>query len=156
MEDIQTVAERIKTDIAGGKSEEEILQSLLPLLGKDPRAAGSLAELMVTIPDRVTARLLHRMFEEIQDKKVRKIIKRSLYRLKSKGIAVEGMLSDQQRSILHPLQADPKKGSRVESIFLGTGSLWLIIPHPGRGLTVMHGIVSNVMDKNTIHWVIRL
>ncbi|MGA2518360.1 MAG: hypothetical protein ABSG44_17660 [Thermodesulfobacteriota bacterium] len=143
MEDIQTVAERIKTDIAGGKSEEEILRSFLPLLGKDPRTAGSLAELMVTIPDRVTARLLHRMLEEIHDKKVRKIIKRSLYRLKSKGIAVEEILSNQERSILRPLQTDPREGFASGIDFLGHRLLWLVIPHPGRGLTVMHGIVSD-------------
>ena len=143
MEDIQTIVERIKTDIAGGKSEEEIHRSLLPLSEKDPRTAGRLAELMVTIPDPLTARLLRRMFEETRDKRVRKIIKRSLYRLKGKGIAVEEILSNQERSILRPLQTDPREGFASAIDFLGHRLLWLIIPHPGRGLTVMHGIVSD-------------
>ncbi|HMK77983.1 MAG TPA: hypothetical protein VK568_17625 [Thermodesulfobacteriota bacterium] len=143
MEDIQSIVERIKADIAAGKSEEEILRSLLPPLGKDPQTAGRLAESMVTIPDPLTARLLHRMFEESQDKKVRKIIKRSLYRLKGKGIAVEEILSSQERSILRPLQTDPREGFASGIDFLGHRLLWLIVPHTGRGLTVMHGIVSD-------------
>jgi len=143
MEDIQTFIEQIKTDIEYGKSEEEILPSLLSLLGKDPRTAGRLAELMVTIPDRLTGRLLHRMFEVTKDKKVRKTIKRSLYRLKSKGIAVEEILSNKERSILHPLQTDPREGFASGIDFLGHRLLWLVIPHRGRGLRVMHGIVSD-------------
>ncbi len=143
MEDIQTLIEQIRTDISNGKSEEEIFQSLLPLLGKDPQTAGRLAELMVTIPDRVIGRLLHRMFEVTRDKKVRKIIKRSLYRLKGKGIAVEEILSDKVKPILRPLQEDPKEGLASGIDFLGYRLLWLIVPRPGRGLTVMRGVVSD-------------
>jgi hypothetical protein len=143
MEDIQALIEQVKTDISSGKSEEEIFQYLLPQLGKGPQTAGRLAELMVTIPDKVTGKLLHRMFEISQDKKVRKIIKRSLYRLKSKGIAVEETLSDKVKPILRPLQGDPKEGFASGIDFLGHRFLWLIIPRPGRGLTVNHGIVSD-------------
>ena len=143
MEDIQALFEQIKADISNGKSDEEILQSLLPLLKKDPQNIGKLAELLVTIPDKIIAGLLHRMFEVTQDKKVRKIIKRSLYRLKSKGIVAEEILSDKESPVLRPLQVDPKEGFASGIDFLGHRLLWLVIPHPGRGLTVMHGIVSD-------------
>jgi hypothetical protein len=143
MKDIQTLLEQIKADISNGKSEEEIFQFLLPLLEKDLESAGKLAELMVTIPDRMTGKLLRRMFEVTSDKTVRRIIKRSLYRLKGKGIAVEEMLSDRGRPVLRPLQAEPKEGYASGMDVLGHRFLWLIIPHPGRGLTVMHGIVSD-------------
>ena len=98
---------------------------------------------MVTIPGQITGRLLHRMFEATQDKKVRKIIKRSLYRLRSKGIAVEEIFSDKEKPVLRPLQAEPKEGFASGIDPLGQQLLWLILPHPGRGLTVMHGIVSD-------------
>jgi hypothetical protein len=143
MQDIQALIERVKTDISSGKSEEEIFEFLLPQLGNDPQTAGRLAELLVTIPDRVTGRVLHRMFEAIQDKKVRKIIKRSLYRLKSKGIVVEEMSFDKVKPILRPLKEDPKEGFASGIDFLGYRLLWLVVRHPGRGLTVMHGIVSD-------------
>jgi tetratricopeptide (TPR) repeat protein len=144
MEDIQALFEQIKADISNGKSGEEIFQSLLPLLEKDSQTGGKLAELLVTIPDKIIAGLLHQMFKVTQDKKVRKIIKRSLYRLKSKGIVVEGILFDKESPILRPLQADPKEGFASGIDFLGHRLLWLVIPHPGRGLTVMHGIVSDM------------
>jgi hypothetical protein len=143
MEELQTLIEQIKTDITNGKSDKEILQYLLPLLEKDPSTGGRLAESIVTISDRMVSRLLHRMFEVTQDKKVRKIIKRSLYRLKSKGIAVEEILSNKERPILRPLKGDPKEGFASGIDFLGQRLLWLVIPHPGRGLTVMHGMVSD-------------
>jgi len=143
MEDIQTLIGQIKTDMADGKSEEEIFQNLRPLLEKDPEASKRLAELMVTIPGQITGRLLHRMFEVTQDKRVRKIIKRSLYRLRSKGIVVEEILSDKEEPVLRPLQAEPKEGFASGIDSLGQRLLWLILPHPGRGLTVMHGIVSD-------------
>ena len=143
MEDIQTLIGQIKTDMADGKSEEEIFQYLRPLLEKDPEASKRVAELMATIPGQITGRLLHRMFEVTQDKKVRKIIKRSLYRLRSKGIAVEEILSDKEKPVLRPLQAERKEGFASGIDSLGQRILWLILPHPGRGLTVMHGIVSD-------------
>ena len=143
MEDIRALIERVKTDISSGKSEEEIFQYLLPHLEKGPQAAGRLAELMVTIPDRLTGRLLHRMFEATRDKRVRKTIKRSLYRLKSKGVVVEEISSDKAKPILRPLQEGPKEGFASGIDFLGYRLLWLIIPRPGRGLTVMRGIVSD-------------
>ncbi len=143
MEDIQALIEQIKADISNGKSDEEIFQSLLPLLEKNSQTGRKLAELLVTIPDKIIAGLLHQMFEVTQDKKVRKIIKRSLYRLKSKGIFVEEILFDKESPVLRPLQADPKEGFASGIDFLGHRLLWLVIPHPGRGLTVMHGIVSD-------------
>jgi hypothetical protein len=144
MEDIQFLIEQIKTDISHGKSEEEIFQSLLPLLQKDPQTSGRLTELMVAIPDRIIGRLLHRMFDATQEKKVRKIIKRSLYRLQGKGIATGEVLLEKGRSILRPLQPEPKDGFTSGIDSLGQRLLLLVIPHPGRSLTVMHGVVSDV------------
>jgi hypothetical protein len=84
------------------------------------------------------------MFEATQEKKIRKIIKRSLYRLKSRGITIEEVLSDKERSVLRPLQAEPRQGFASGIDLLGQRLLWLIIPHPGRGLSVMRGIVSDI------------
>ena len=143
MENIETLMGQVKADMTSGKTDEEIFQYLLPWLEKDPQTGGELAEFMVTIPDRLTGRLLQRMFEVTQDKKVRKMIKRSLYRLKSKGVVVEEVLSDKERSILRPLQGEAKEGFASGIDFLGHRVLWLILPHPGRGLGVMHGVVSD-------------
>jgi hypothetical protein len=144
MKEVQALVEQIKVNISDGKSEEEIFQSILPLLEKDPQTGGKLAELIVTIPDQKIGKLLHRMFEATQEKKIRKIIKRSLYRLKSRGITIEEVLSDKERSVLRPFQAEPRQGFASGIDLLGQRLLWLIIPHPGRGLSVMRGIVSDI------------
>jgi hypothetical protein len=143
MENIHSLLEQIRADISNGKSAEEVFQSLLPLLEKDPQIAGKLAELLIAIPDKRIGNLLHRMFDVTQDKKVQKTIKRSLFRLKSKGIVVDEILFDKERPILRPFQADPKEGFASGIDFLGNRLLWLVIPHPGRGLTVMHGVISD-------------
>ena len=144
MKEAQVLVEQIKVDISNGKSDGEIFQSILPLLQRDPQIGGELAELIVTIPDRMIGKILHRMLEATQEKKIRKIIKRSLYRLKSKGIVIEEVLSEKERPVLRPFQADPREGFASGIDFLGQRFLWLIVPHPGRGLSVMHGIVSDV------------
>jgi len=144
MEELETLLKQIKIDISNGKSDGEIFQSLLPLLEKDPQAGGKLAECMVTIPDRVIGKLLLRMLEATQEKKIRKIIKRSLYRLKGKGVVIEEVFPDKERSILRPFQAESKEGFASGIDFLGQRLLCLVIPHPGRGLSVMRGIVSDV------------
>lgn len=143
MDHIGTLMGRIKMDMAGGKTDEEIFQYLLPWLEKDPQTGGQLAESLVTLTDPLTVKLLRRMFEAIPDKKVRKMIKRSLYRLKSKGLAVEEVSSDPERSILRPLQGESKEGFASGIDFMGYRVLWLILPHPGRGLGVLHGVVSD-------------
>jgi hypothetical protein len=143
MENMETLMGQIKADMANGKTDEEIFQYLNPWLEKDPQTGGRLAEYMVTIPDRMTGRLLRRMLEATQDKKVRKIIKRSLYRLKSKGIVVKEVLSDKERSILRPMQREAQEGFASGIDFLGYRALWLILPHPGRGLWIIHGVVSD-------------
>jgi len=143
MENLQTLIEQIKTDIKNEKSDEEIFQSLFPLLEKETETWGRLAELLGTIPDEKIGRLLHRMFEGAREKKVRKMIKRSLYRLKNKGIAVEKIASDKESPVLRPLQKDPNQGLASGIDFLGQRLLWLVIPRLGRGLTVLHGIVGD-------------
>jgi hypothetical protein len=143
MEDIQTLIEKVRTDIQEEKSDDEIFQFLQSFLGKDPQIDGKVAEQLAAIPHIKIARLLHRMFEMTKDKKVRKAIKRSLYRLKNKGVVVEGIPFDKEESVLRPLKAELKEGFGSGIDFLGQRFLLLIIPHAGRGLVVKQGVVSD-------------
>ena len=143
MEDAQTMVEKVKTDIQDGKSDEEIFQSILHLFGKDPEIDRQVVELMAAIPQVKIANLLQRMLQVTKEKKVQKIIKRSLYRLKSKGIAVTEILPEKKISILRPLQTESPKGFGGGFDFLGQRFLLLAIPHTGRGWTVMQGVISD-------------
>ena len=98
MEDVQKAIEKVRADIQDGKSDEEIFQSLQTLLGKDPETDKKIAELLASIPDAKIAKLLQRMLGLFKEKKIQKTIKRSLYRLKSRGIAIEEVSLDERKT----------------------------------------------------------
>src|SRR4030042_112382 len=143
MEKVETLVKQVRTNIQDGKSDEEIFQSLQSLLGKDPTFDGHLAESLTTLSDAKTVRILQRMLKISKEKKVQKMIKRSLYRMKIKGISIEETPLNKEASILRPLQAEPPKGFGGGFDFLGQRFLLLVVPHAGRGWTVMHGVISD-------------
>jgi hypothetical protein len=83
------------------------------------------------------------MLQVSKERKVRKIIKRSLYRLKSRGIDLEEVLHEKGRPILRPLQTESPKGFASGFDFLGQRFLLLAIPHTGRGWRVARGVISD-------------
>jgi hypothetical protein len=143
MEKVETLVEQVRTNIQDGKSDEEIFQSLQSLLGKDPTFDGHFAESLATLSDAKTARILQRMLKISKEKKVQKMIKRSLYRLRSKGISIEEASLKKEASILRPVQAEPPKGMGGGFDSLGQRLLLLVLPHSGRGGTVMEGVISD-------------
>ena len=145
MQEVKPLVEQIRTKIQEGKSDEEIFQSLHPLLGKDPEFDRHLAESLATLPELTTGRILQRMLELSSEKKVQKTIRRSLYRLKSKGIPLEETPHRKEASVLRPLQAEPPMGMGGGYDFLGQRFLSLVIPHAGRGGTVMEWVISDTL-----------
>ena len=143
MEEFQRLIDQIRAEIQEGRSDEEIFQTLRPFLNTDRQTEAVVAEFLATIPHEKIAKVLQRMLEVSKDKKVRKIIKRSLYRLRTKGILLEEVSPDRGGSILQPLKMEPKKGFGSAVDFLGQRLLMLVIPHTGRGWIVMQGVVSD-------------
>ena len=144
MEETHQLIEKVKAAIQGGKSDEEIHQLFAPFLGKDLERDLRFFEGLATIPERKTVQLLCRLLEASGERTAKKVIKRSLYRLKAKGIAPEEAPSPRGESILRPLQADPPEGFGSGIDFLGKRLLVMAIPHGSRRWTVMEGIVSDV------------
>jgi hypothetical protein len=145
MEKVETLVEQVRVNIQDGKSDEEIFQSLQSLLGNDPKFDGHLAESLTTLSDAKTARILQRMLKVTKEKKVQKVIKRSLYRLRSKGISIEEASPKKEASILRAVQVEPPKGMGGGFDSLGQRFLLLVIPHSGRGGTVMEGVISDTL-----------
>lgn len=143
MEKIQPLIDKIKVDIQDGRSEEEIFQFLHSLLGKDTEFDGQVAEHLASIPHVKVANVLQRMLHVSNEKKVQKNIRRSLYRLRSKGVVIEKVQLKKEASILRPLQAEQPKGFVNGYDFSWNRFLLLVIPHAGRGLTVLHGLVCD-------------
>ncbi len=142
MEKIPSILEKVKTDIQEGKDIEEIF-SLLSSLGGEIEGIKELAERLPSIPDRKTSQLLLRMFEVYSDKSLRKIIKRSLYRLKTKGVRVEEGFFEKKEPILKPLEVEPPRGFGEGIDSYGDRLLLLTIHHLGKGWKVLQGIVND-------------
>lgn len=143
MEEIQSIVEKVRLGLEGERSEEEVLQDLVPMVEGEPERAEKIIEALGKIIHPRMARVLLRLSEKSADKKIRKAIRRSLYRLKLKGISVEKISPEKEGPIFRPLQADPPKGFGGPLDSLGQRFLILVVPHIGRGLTVMQGIISD-------------
>ncbi len=142
MDGIETVIDQVKANLQEGKSQDEIFHDLYLLIGKDPEIDLQIAALLGGVPHPAIGRILHRMLEISDNKKVRKGIKRSLYRLKSRGISVDEVPAEHGASILHSLRAEPPKGFGSNYDFQGDRLLLLLIPHATRAWTVIEGVVS--------------
>ncbi|MBM4350870.1 MAG: hypothetical protein FJ106_13400 [Deltaproteobacteria bacterium] len=144
LEEIQSLIEKVKSDLKEERPEGEIVQSLLPIMEEGSEMAGQVVEELGNISHPLVGRVLQHLLENPCDKKIRKMIKRSLYRLKSKGIAVEEVLPEKEGPVFRPLQAEPPRGFGGPFDFLGRRFLMLNVPHIRRGLTVMQGIVGDM------------
>lgn len=140
---IQPLIDKIKVDIQEGKSEEEIFQFLQPLFGKDIEFDRQVVEHLASIPHVKIANVLEKMLHVSKEKKIQKNIRRSLYRLRSKGVVSEQVQPKREASILRPLQVESPKGFVNGYDFSWNRFLLLVIPHAGRGLTMLHGLVSD-------------
>ena len=143
MEDVQELTEKVKTLIQEGKSGEEVFQFLSPGLMRDAMIAEKLAEGLAHVPHETTARILQQMLKNAGEKKLQKTIKRSLYRLKGRGIRADEISPDQGRSILRPLRTEPPEGFGTGIDLRGQRLLMLTVPRAGRGMRVMQGVVSD-------------
>ena len=85
MADVQTLIHQVKTDMDEGKSEVEMFHSLAPHFNQNTELDRKLSESLGGFPDAKIAKLLRRLLEISKDKRVQREIKRSLYRLKTKG-----------------------------------------------------------------------
>lgn len=141
LDKIQSLFEKVKMEIQEGKTIEEIFPTLSSL-GEDIAAVKEIVERLSTLPDTKTSQLLQRMYEVYLDKGVRKIIKRSLYRLKSKGVKVEEGFFDKKGTILKPLKVDPPLGFGGGIDSFGDRYLFLSLHRPGRGWRVMQGVIN--------------
>jgi tetratricopeptide (TPR) repeat protein len=150
-EELQTLMEKVKADLLEDKPEEEIVQYLLPHVGKSLETDEAIVERLGAIPHPVTARILQRMFDISEGKRLRKMIKRSLYRIKTRGISVEEVPGHPGKSILRPLQTEPPRGYGSPIDSLGQRFLLLVLPHAGRGMTVMESVVSDI--RGFVHFL---
>jgi len=143
MEEVEEIIQKARTFIEEGKSEGEVFRFLAPFLKKGPETTEKLADQLATLPYGATAGILQQMLSETEEKRVRKTIKRSLYRLRAKGVSVREDSRTRGRSVLRPPQVELPEGFGTGIDPGGHRLLILVIPHAGRGLTVMHALIGD-------------
>jgi hypothetical protein len=138
----QILAE-IRAAQSQGTPPGEVLKKISFYLQEEPYLTIALIEALIRIPNPETAQLLTAMMAESEEKQVTKAIKRTLYKLRQKGVRWEGKPADEK-----PLFTPPKPAelegylSSIDS----TSSRILIIarPIPQKGLLVVFSIVSDI------------
>jgi hypothetical protein len=145
MDNVETWVDRLKTEIEGGKPDEEIFEFLKPVLGKDVETDAQIADALAAVAHPTAARLLVRMFAFAGSKKLAKTIRRSLYRLKGRGIAVEEVPREQGESVFRPPKAEAARGVGSGIDGLGERFLLLALPRAGRGWAAIQAGVSDTL-----------
>jgi len=122
---------------------EEVFTKISEYLTQEPYLTIHVIEALAKIPTPETAFLLMGMMEKMDEKQVIKSIKRSLYRLKQKGVKWEENAPKDEPILKPPKPAEPQG-------YLGsidtTGSRIIVIgkPQPLRGLLVIFSIVNDL------------
>ena len=124
-------------------SVEEIFVKISEHLTQEPCLTIHVIEALVKIPTPETAHLLILMMNKMDEKQVIKSIKRTLYKLKQKGVKWEEKTQKKAPILKPPKPAEPQG-------YLGsidtTGSRIIVIgkPQPLRGLLVIFSIVNDL------------
>jgi len=140
-------AEQIIQEIETAQSQkltaEEILTKITEYLTQEPCLTIHIIDALVKIPTPETAQLLIGMLDKMDEKQVIKSIKRTLYKLKQKGVKWEEKALKNEPILKPPKPAEPLG-------YLGsidaTGSRIIVIgkPQPSRGLLVIFCIINDL------------
>jgi len=139
----EQIIQEIETAQSQKLSADDILVKINEYLRQEPCLTIHVIDSLVKIPTPETAQLLVGMMEKMDEKQVIKSIKRTLYKLKQKGVKWEEK-AQKKADILKPPKPDEPKG------YLGsidaTGSRIIVIgkPQPLRGLLVIFSIVNDL------------
>jgi hypothetical protein len=139
--------DRILHDIEAAQTQkatpEELLLMVSSCLEKEPFLTIPLIEALARVSNAETAQLLCGMLAGAEEKWVIKSIKRTLYKLRQRGVRWEEKPSKDEPVLRPPKPAEPEGHlGAIDS----TGSRIIVIakPQPLRGLLVVIGIVNDL------------
>jgi hypothetical protein len=122
---------------------EEVYPLIQQLLGREEATDLALASSLGgwNVPE--AGILLHRLASKSSSKAVLKTIRRSIFRLKTQGIEVEG-IGDSSPAVFRPPQAVPSEGHISPLDSAGTRFVWLVRPQLPQGVMVFHAVLSDM------------
>jgi len=139
---VDQIVHEIETAQSQKVAPEEVLKRVSSYLEKDPSLTIPLIEALSRVPNPETAQLLTGMMASIKEKGAIKSIKRTLYKLRQKGVRWEEKPLKDGPILRPPKPAEPEG-------YLGaidsTGSRIIVIARsrPARGLLVVLSIVND-------------
>jgi hypothetical protein len=141
-ERLDQILNEITTAPGLGVPFDEVLKKAASFLKEEPSLTIHLIEALARIPQPETVQLLAAMMAESEQKEVIKAIKRSLYKLRQKGVRWEEKTADKRPAFSPPKPVEPEGFlSAIDS----TGSRVVILARsvPMRGLLAVFSIVSD-------------
>jgi hypothetical protein len=149
---IQTIIDRVGLYQRQEEDPQRSLEFVSQFLGKSEELDVAIAEGLARIPSAVTAMILVQMKASCGSKPVLKAIKKSLYRLKQKGISVEDTGEKERRTpAIRPLPTGHPEGFVSGIDYRGNRFVILVIPRIPRGLHAIQALVSDTEGLMDFH-----
>ena len=142
-EKLDHILDEIKAAQSQNVPHNEVLKKATSYLKEEPYLTIHLIEALVRIPNPETAQLLTAIMAESEEKQVLKAIKRTLYKLRQKGVRWERKPIDEMPVFTPPKPAEPE-GYLSPIDFTGSRILVLARPVPQKGLLVVFSIISDL------------
>lgn len=142
-EKLDHILDEIKAAQSQNVPHNEVLKKAASYLKEEPYLTIHLIEALVKIPNPETSKLLTAMMAESDEKQVIKSIKKTLYKLRQKGVKWEGKATDEKPVFTPPKPAEPEGYlSPIDS----TGSRILVLarPVPQKGLLFVFSIINDL------------
>jgi hypothetical protein len=145
LQTVQTVIDRIGLHQRQEEDPQLSLEFISQFLGKSNELDTAIAEGLAGIPSEATATILMQMKASCRSKAVLKAIKKSLYRLKQRGISIEDT-GEKERGApaIRPLPISQPKGFVSGIDYLGNRLIVLGIPRVPRGLHALQALASDI------------
>jgi hypothetical protein len=143
---IQTIIDRIDLYHRQGEDPQRSLEFVSQFLGKSAELDVAIAEgLVARIPSRATATILLEMKASCKSKPLLRTIKKSLYRLKQRGVSIEDTEAREKSApVIRPVPSGQPEGFVSGIDYLGSRFIILALPRVPRGLHTHEAVASDV------------
>jgi hypothetical protein len=142
-EKVNQILSEIETAQGRDTTNQELLQNISSHLEKEPSLTIPLIEALTRIPTPSTAQLLQQMIAEVEDKAVVKSIKRTLYKLRQRGVIWEEKPT-RDKPILPPPKHPEAQGYLGAIDSMGNRIILAAKPQPLRGFLTVFSIVNDL------------
>ena len=141
---IETVIDRVEMLQRKEEDPQRSFEFISQFLGKSSELDVAIAEGLARVPSSTTAKILTQMKASYQNKPLLKAIRRSLYRLKQRGIPIEDTgVGERSTPVIRPLPSNVPQGFASAIDYAGNRLIILAIPRIPRGLNTHEAIVSD-------------